>query len=137
MNPPPDAVDPQEIWAETVSEAAFQQHVITEATMQGWFVYHHDTVPPKCDRCGHRVKRAGRILTARGWPDLVLIRDDVTMYVELKSHKGLLTQDQKHVRNILLNAGHDYFVWRPQNWDTVCYILMHGPGSQIEEGARG
>ena len=54
-----------------------------------------------------------------GFPDLVLVRDKVVMFRELKTDKGRLTTAQKNWGDKLTEAGSDYAVWRPKDIDEI------------------
>jgi hypothetical protein len=99
--------------APKVSEADFQQKVISYAKLSGW-------------RCVHiRPARVGeRWVTPyqgdSGLPDLVLARDGRVLLVELKSDSGKPTLDQ---RAWLEAAGPNGFCWSPKDWPEVEFVL--------------
>lgn len=51
----------------------------------------------------------------KGFPDLVLVRNRV-LYREVKSTTGRLEPAQIRWRDVLLAAGQDWAVWRPEDW---------------------
>lgn len=51
----------------------------------------------------------------KGFPDLVLVRDRV-IFAELKSTKGVLSNEQVDWSGALIGAGAEYYVWRPSDW---------------------
>lgn len=121
--PPPDAIDLGELY-ENVSEAVFQQHVIHHAHTMGYHAYHHTTVGARCPQCGTRM-RGGRIVTSKGFPDLVLGREHPPrlIYLELKSKTGRLAPEQRLWRDILIANGCEWYMFRPSDWDLVVEIL--------------
>ncbi len=54
----------------------------------------------------------------KGWPDLVLVRDNI-LFRELKSEKGRLDPDQQLWRDRLIAAGMDWGVWKPSSWAKI------------------
>jgi len=97
-----------------MTEAQFQQAVIDLARWTGWRIFHPRTV-----------KTAdGRHLTAylgdKGFPDLVLVHEyRGVIFAELKSNMGRLDVHQEDWGRDLTNAGAEYHVWRPKDWDTI------------------
>ena len=46
----------------------------------------------------------------RGWPDLTIcMPDGVVLFIELKASKGRMSKEQKHLQQILLYLGHNYY----------------------------
>ena len=102
-------------------EAAFQSQVIAYARTLGWRVAHFRPV---------RTMHAGKVrymtpvqADGAGFPDLVLVRDGRLLFIELKTEKGQLTQDQFAWREALLLCGQEYFVFRPSMWAEIERIL--------------
>ena len=94
-----------------INEKLFQSRVVQAAKIYGWLCYHtYDS------------RRS-----EPGFPDLVLIRDKVVMFRELKTDKGRLTAAQKSWGDNLTEAGSDYAVWRPKDMDEIVKELR---GSQ-------
>jgi len=59
-----------------------------------------------------------------GFPDLVLVRGDRCLFVELKSEQGKLTKNQQHWAEVLSRCGSvEYFKWRPSDEDLVWELL--------------
>lgn len=57
-----------------------------------------------------------RISTVKGWPDLIIIGPNGTLFRELKSMFGVLSVAQRAVGSKLARAGLDWQVWRPVEW---------------------
>jgi hypothetical protein len=74
-------------------------------------------------RCAHfrpamtsRGMRTAVSADGAGFPDLVLLRDNSQIVVELKSAVGRLTSEQQAWLEAFHEAGVDAFVWRPEHW---------------------
>ncbi len=117
MTYPPDLVDPKDLY-KNVSESIFQTDVIKIARDLGYEVYHHTTAGTRCRKCGEYSNR-GRIVTSKGFPDLVLIRPDRLIYAELKSRTGKQAPEQKHWQALLEANGAEYHLWKPENLDEL------------------
>lgn len=52
--------------------------------------------------------------SAPGWPDWTILGRRV-LFRELKSSTGQLRPDQVRVRNLLVAAGEDWSIWRPED----------------------
>ncbi len=102
-----------------VRERDFQRAIVELAQRLGWRIMH-------ISESTKRVRRGGRYITVpdplcQGWPDLVLVHEHakVTLFRELKTNAGTLTDPQREWLAALDAAGHDADVWRPRDWDTV------------------
>src|SRR5690349_561238 len=68
-----------------------------------------------------------------GFPDLVLIRDDRLIFVELKAQRGKLSPDQERWQELIYGvagacpAHVSYYCWKPENFDTMVEALVR-PG---------
>lgn len=80
------------------SERQFQNEVILHAEYRAWMVYH------TLDSRGSQP----------GFPDLVLTRNGVTLFRELKAEHGQVTPAQDRWLSAL-----DGMVWRPSMWDRI------------------
>ena len=121
---PDDVVDPHELWVATVTEAQFQTRLIHLAHQRFDEIYHHTTAGGKCRQCGARVT-GGRIVTSKGYPDLVIGRESPPrlIYAELKKQTGRMRPDQHKWRRILEATGQEYYLWRPSDWPDIERIL--------------
>ena len=79
-----------DVIARSMAERDLLGHVRNTARMLDWLTYHT-----------HRSDRS-----EPGFPDLVFIRMGVTLYAELKSEKGTVTEDQKAWLSQLSWASH-------------------------------
>jgi hypothetical protein len=94
--------------APAITEKEWQAQVLELAQLLGWEHYH-----PYLS-----------IRSARGFPDLVLVRPPRILLVELKSEKGKLTPAQSRWLELLGRCpGVEVHTWRPSDWDAVTEIL--------------
>ncbi len=90
-----------------LTEKEFQAQVIQLAKLRGWMVYHtHDS----------------RRSTA-GFPDLVLVRPPLLIFVEVKLIGKYPSSAQQTWLNALLAANQHASVWRPSDWPEIERIL--------------
>jgi hypothetical protein len=104
------------------SEAEFQKAVITLAKLHRWKVMH--TQPAQI--------RPGRWITPttgdQGFPDLVLSHSyRGTIFVELKTNKGVVSETQWDWINTLEDAGQEVHVWRPKDLQKISDRLSKEP----------
>lgn len=64
---------------------------------------------------------------AKGFFDLVLVRDTKFMVVELKMYDGEFSQEQIDWAMAVQAAGIHYDVWTPEDWDKIRFILGDVP----------
>lgn len=98
-------------------EEDFQRAITDLAEVCGWEWIHHR--PARTSK-GWRTPVEGS--HARGFPDLVLVRDRV-LFVEVKSERGRLSTAQRWWFERLHEAGQDVRVWRPSAWTEVVATL--------------
>jgi Holliday junction resolvase len=91
-----------------VTEKALSQAIFNYAQQRGWLAY--------------RTYDSRR--SAPGFPDLVLVRGEVTIFAELKNVKGKLTEDQEQWSATLLAAGQNWYLWRPADLGDVLKLLL-------------
>ena len=104
------------------SEAEFQKAVITLAKLHGWRVMH--TQPAQI--------RPGKWITPnignQGFPDLVLSHSyRGTIFVELKTNKGIVSETQWDWINALEDSGEEVHVWRPCHLEKISERLARKP----------
>jgi VRR-NUC domain len=90
-------------------EAAFQDQLVRAAKRLGYRVYHtHDSRKSE-----------------PGFPDLVLVsrRQRRTVFAELKTPEGTLTEDQSWWIAALAEAGQEVHLWRYADWDMALATL--------------
>lgn len=119
------------------SEADWERAVVQVAHLHGWKV------------AGFRAAVVGKSWQtpvrhdAKGWPDLVLVRDRV-IFVELKTKTGRVRPEQTEWIELLEAARQEVYVWRPSDFDWAVKVLAKrigdgtvGSGSGAEGGRRG
>jgi hypothetical protein len=104
------------------SEAEFQKAVITLAKLHGWRVMH--TQPAQI--------RPGKWITPntgnQGFPDLVMSHSyRGTIFVELKTNKGIVSETQWEWINSLEESGEEVHVWRPCHLEKISERLARKP----------
>jgi VRR-NUC domain len=98
--------------AENVSERDFQKTVTDALTLFGWRWCHFR--PARTQR-GWRTAISG----SPGFPDIVAVRGDRILYVELKAANGKLRDEQQAWLSNLGAAGADCHCWRPSDWPFI------------------
>lgn len=97
-----------------LSERAFQAQVLDYARLRGWRYYHHRPA----------LRASGRWSTALsgapGLPDLILLRHDRLLFVELKTTTGRVRPAQQEWLDALsVVTGVEVYLWRPRDWDEI------------------
>lgn len=88
------------VLASSMTERDLQAVTIELAEWLGWLSYHtYDS------------RRS-----QPGFPDLILVRRDRAIAVELKSGRGKVTAEQQTWLDALASAGIPTAVWRPADW---------------------
>jgi VRR-NUC domain len=95
-----------------VSERDFEQTVTDALTLFGWRWCHFR--PARTQR-GWRTPLSG----SPGFPDIVAVRGDRILYVELKAANGKLRDEQQAWLSNLGAAGADCHCWRPSDWPFI------------------
>lgn len=107
----------------TIREDEFQRYVLAVAEQEGWLTCH----------VRRSIMSDGRILTATsspGFPDLVLVRPPQLVFLELKSHRGKPSPDQRvWIRSIQACDGSEAYVVRPGDWREILRLLARTPGA--------
>lgn len=104
------------------SEDEFMRQVLKLAKVYGWKTAHF--------RPG--MNRRGQWQTAvqgdgKGFPDILLIRGDEIMVVELKVGMNVVTAEQADWIAAFAGAKVPTFVWRSGDWMLIEYSLKNGP----------
>jgi len=101
----------------TITEAAFSLQVEDMLKLFGWRWCHFR---PAWSAKGYRTPIKGY----KGFPDYVAVRNGVCLFIELKSEKGILSDDQKEWLDMLSKVpGLGVFIWRPSDFDEMAAIL--------------
>ncbi len=95
-----------------------QKSVITFARSKRWHCVHFPSVETK------QGWRTGVAADAKGWPDIILVRDRLVA-IEIKGDGDSLSAEQREWGDRLQRAGVEYYVVRPKDWrnGTVDEIL--------------
>ena len=93
-----------------MTETQFQKAVVELAALLGWFTFH-----------AARIKGHLRTPSSVGFPDLVLAKDGVVLFAELKTDKGRLSKHQ--IAWLLETHG---VIWRPKHWAIIERSLKDG-----------
>ena len=99
------------------TEREFQKQVIELAQLKGWKVAHFR--PARVIRNGKETWRTPVEGDGAGFPDLVLARNGVVIFAELKTDAGTVSAEQQDW--LRETRG---FVWRPANWHEILRLLM-------------
>ena len=91
------------IAAKSMAEKELQKNIRDLAKVMGWdFVY---SIPDS------------RMATARGMPDLLMLKEKRLLFAELKTQSGKLRLEQRQVLYLLeIVEGVEVHVWRPSDW---------------------
>lgn len=105
-----------------VTEAEFQRQVIDLARTLGWRVAHFRTV--RVLRGNGSTHYATPVQAdGAGFPDLIMVRGERLLAVELKSGRGVVTDEQLAWLDALEGTRAEVYVWRPDHWDTLVEVL--------------
>lgn len=108
--------------AEHMTEREFQDALVQFAQLVGWRVAHFRNA-----RTGSGAHMTPVAYDGRGFPDLVLVRERV-VFVEVKSERGRLRDDQVVWIDDLAAAGVEAYVWRPSDWGAAERVLRRQEG---------
>jgi len=119
-----------------MTELDFQRQVVRLASLLGWESVHFRPAMTK-----HGWRTAGSGSMAKGWPDLVLVRerDRRLIFAELKASKQKATPEQHRVLEVLRSIEHyptpldealrqkppiahpsiQVFLWHPEDFDQI------------------
>ena len=90
------------------SEAELQEAIVELAEILGWRTFH-----------AARIKGHLRTPSSEGFPDLVLAKNGVPLFAELKTNTGRVSNNQI----LWLLATHGV-IWRPKYWKTIVKSLQ-------------
>jgi len=92
-----------------VTEKDFREQVRDLCRIYGWKIYFSWS----------------SLHSPKGFPDLILVRDNIIMAVELKSEKGRTTVEQDEWLAAFSAAGVKSCVWRPHDIDNIAKCLSY------------
>lgn len=77
----------------------------------------------------YHVNRSDKgVVSSKGFPDLVIAGPMGTIFVELKSQAGKVTEEQKEWLAVLSRSQDHVYVWRPEDWDYIEQTLKKVAG---------
>ena len=108
-------------------EKDFQEQVIDIAHTYGWFVAHS-----KPCRLGKKTMTAWGA-DGKGFPDLTLVHPmHGLLFRELKQDRNYATPEQREWGRRLIEAGGNWAVWKPRDYETVVLCLASGSGPSFK-----
>lgn len=95
-----------------ITEKQFEAQVKDLAKLLGWKYYH----------------TWRSIHSPAGFPDVVMVRNGLVIFAELKSEKGKMSEAQEQwIDELKVVANHSLgvmaFVWKPSDWEEIVSIL--------------
>ena len=109
------------------TESEFETAVVDLAHLRGWVVAGFR--PARVTRQGREIYETPVKWDGKGFPDLVLARPSYTaakgriLWVELKSEKGQLSQEQEEWARTITAAGGEWYCWKPSKWNEIEKVL--------------
>lgn len=94
-------------YALSMTEKQFQALVVETAQTFGWHAFHFRNM----------------LTNPAGWPDLTIIKGEITLWVELKSEKGTLEESQIRMAQKFAEVGATIHCWRPSDWERIVDTL--------------
>lgn len=103
-------------------ESDFQQQIIDLAHLNGWRVAHFRSV--RQQRMDGSVFYSTPVQAdGIGFPDLLMLRDERMVIVELKVENNKTSDAQDEWLDAFRNAGVEVYVWWPKDWDEAVKVL--------------
>ena len=100
-----------------MSEEDFQDQLIELLHYKGYLVAHFR--PAKTDK-GWRTPVSA---DGKGFPDLVAVKENRCLFIEVKSDKGKESEEQTTWLVSLNKTKSEVYVWRPRDWDYIVSVL--------------
>jgi hypothetical protein len=97
----------REVIAASYTEKQWQAEVMALAKDLGWLVY-------------HTLRSQG---SAPGFPDLVMVRGERVLFIELKTVKGKLSSAQSFWLGALSHTTVEVYLWRPSDIQEAGEVL--------------
>ena len=97
----------REVIATSYTEKQWQSEVMALAKDLGWLVY-------------HTLRSNG---SEPGFPDLVLVRGERVLFIEVKTMKGKLSPAQSFWLAALSHTTVEVYLWRPSDIQEVAEVL--------------
>ena len=105
------------------TESEFESAVVELAHLRGWRCAGFR--PARVTRQGRETWETPVKYDGKGWVDLVLVRPSSTaakgriLFIELKSEQGTLSQEQKEWARAIIDAGGEWYCWKPSKWQEL------------------
>jgi len=107
----------------TPNEHQFEESIVQMAHLRGWLIAGFR--PARVTRKGRETWETPVKYDGKGFVDLVLVRPSYTaakgriLYIEMKSEKGQLSQGQEEWAKAIIDAGGEWYCWKPSKWQEV------------------
>jgi hypothetical protein len=105
--------------AKKYTEFEFTDQVLKLARLHGWRTAHFRPARTATGS-GWRTAVSG---DGKGFPDLVLVRKHRLVVAELKVGINQPTPEQEQWLEAFRRAGAEVYVWRPEDWSAIEYLL--------------
>jgi hypothetical protein len=76
----------------------------------------------------HVVRSDKGVVSSKGFPDLVISGPFGTIFAELKSDKGRITEEQVSWLAMLARSQEHVYLWRPSQWPQIEQLLRKVAG---------
>mgnify|MGYP001558974447 FL=1 len=112
-----------------ITEAEFLATIIEYAQVKDWLVAHfRPGMTSRVDKSGKPVWVTPVQADGKGFPDLVLTRDGQLLFIEAKTEKGKLSEEQAEWILQLHKVAYsspivEVHCWRPSDWPTIEQVL--------------
>jgi len=108
-------------------EHALEAFVVKVAHLYGWCGFHvsfsHGSVTGV-----HMLGQGDDHYDSDGWPDWVFVKGERIIFRELKGVGKYATPDQRRWGAMLVAAGQDWKVWKPQDQEEILATFSHRGG---------
>jgi hypothetical protein len=101
----------------SLTEAQFQQRILDYTKITGWRVAHFR---PARTATGWRTPVQA---DGAGFPDLIAVRADRIVSIEVKAERGRVSSEQDDWLAALTEAGVKCYVAYPADWDEIAEVL--------------
>ncbi|MDP2730868.1 MAG: VRR-NUC domain-containing protein [Dehalococcoidales bacterium] len=108
------------------TEAEFESAVVQFAQLHHWKVAGFR--PARVTKDGKETYRTAWKYSGMGFPDLVCVRPQDhrpgrILFIELKSEKGKLSQEQEWWARAITAANGEWYSWKPSMWPQIESVL--------------
>lgn len=105
-----------------ISEREFMKNVMDLAALRGWRCFHQRPGMTKSGKWRSAIQGKG----SDGFPDLVLVRRERLLFIELKADRGIVSDAQHEWIEALnkIDGAVFAYILRPSQWDMIEEILL-------------